>query len=496
MNDRRLLYELNNVGLRYRKLLLRAALAVLWASLAVAGLAALLRARGAGYAVPGMLLLVLVALPFLLVPVLLRWLRSAKDPLWVARRIERRFPDLDARLLAALEQKSEEPGRPMGYLQETVIGEALEHARRHDWLSLVPRRSLAVARVAQFVALLAFAAVVTTIVIDTRNNPGAAGWLRGGVAQRDEAFVIRVEPEDTEVERGTGLVVIARFGRELPGDVQLLYRETSAEGGEGQVRRVPMSKSLDDPVFASRLASVDRDMTYAVLYGDRQTRWFKVGVFDFPDLQRADAKLKYPEYTGLPEKVVEDTRSVTAVEGTKATLTFRLNKPVKDARLVERQKSAAPGAAAAVQTALGAPVELSVDPKDPTVYSVALDLKQSRTFKLHLTDEKGRANKEPTELAVNVTANRPPELKLEFPGRDVDVSPLEELSVRAQVWDDFGVKRVGMSYGIAGKAPKEVLLAEGVKGTEKRQVAQLLPLEKLDAEPDELLSYHLWVEDL
>jgi len=46
--------------------------------------------------------------------------------------------------------------------------------------------------------------------------------------------------------------------------------------------------------------------------------------------------LKYPEYTRLAEKVLEDTRSITAVEGTRATLTFRLNKPVAEARLVPK----------------------------------------------------------------------------------------------------------------------------------------------------------------
>ena len=65
-----------------------------------------------------------------------------------------------------------------------------------------------------------------------------------------------------------------------------------------------MSKSLSDPVFAGRVATVDRDLTYAVRYGDAQTRWFEVSVFEYPELQQADAKLKYPQYTQMPEAVV------------------------------------------------------------------------------------------------------------------------------------------------------------------------------------------------
>ena len=476
--------ELAKVSLRYRRLLLRTGVAACFLALAVAGLLLLMWARGSGYAVPGIALVLLLVVPAIAIPLLVSALRTVRSPLWVARRIERRYPDLDARLLAALEQQ-QDPSRPLGYLEQTVIGESLEHARHRNWEALVTSSSLRVARFAQWAMVVAFAVVVGSLVNDMRTRRAPGHWWAGGVVRDLDGFAIKVEPEDAEVERGSTLIVLAKFGKRLPGEIELLYKEP-----EGDVRRLPMSKSLDDPIFAGRLSSVSRDLTYSVRYGDEQTRWYKVGVFDYPDLKQADAKLKYPEYTGMEEKVVEDTRSVTAVEGTKATLTFRLNKPVTGARLVP-----SPRGQSATQES-PQPVELKADPSDPSVYHASLDMRQSQSFKLHLTDDRGRQNKQPAELALNVTQNRPPELKMEFPGRDVDVSALEELSVKAQVWDDFGVKRVGMSYGIAGGEEKELTLAEGVKGKEKKQIAELLSLESLHAEPDQLLSYHLWVEDL
>ena len=476
--------ELAKVSLRYRRLLLRTGVAACFLALAVAGLAVLSWARGTGYAVPGVALVLLLVVPTVAIPLLMSALRTVRNPLWVARRIERRYPDLDARLLAALEQQRD-PSEPLGYLQQTVIGESLEHAHKRRWETLVTTGSLRVARFAQWAMVIAFAVVVGSLVNDMRNRRSPGSWWAGGVVRDRDDYAIKVEPEDAEIERGSTLIVLAKFGKRLPGEIELLSREP-----DGDVRRLPMSKSLDDPIFAGRLSSVARDLTYAVRYGDEQTRWYKVGVFDYPDLKQADAKLKFPEYTGMEEKVVEDTRSVTAVEGTKATLTFRLNKAVTDAKLIPADRGQS--------TTKESPqsLTLTADRSDPAVYHLSLDMRQSQSFKLHLTDDRGRQNKQPPELALNVTPNRPPELKLEFPGRDVDVSALEELSVRAQVWDDFGVKRVGMSYGIAGGETKDVTLAEGVKGKEKKQVAQLLSLEQLGAEPDQLLSYHLWVEDL
>lgn len=490
MNDLRLRQELNKVSARYRRLLLRTGVAACCLALAAAGAALLARRAGSTYALPAVLILFLVAVPVVILPMLMSALRAVRDPLWVARRIERKFPDLDARLLAALEQQETAGAKGLGFLQETVVLEALEHASRHRWEGLVSGAKLRTAQWAQWAMLLAFASALVALFVDARRHPGS-GALRGILGQQQvESFELTVLPEDTEVERNSTLLVMARFNGRPPDDVRLLYRDAT-----GQVLQMPMTRSLDDPLFAGRVASVQRDLTYAVRYGANQSRWYKVAVFDYPDLKQADAKLKFPEYTGLAEKVVEDTRSITAVEGTKATVTFRLNKPVKQAVLVQRDaKLQAAGASTAPAPS---PVKLSVDRSDPSLYTASFHLEQSQSFRLQLVDEQGRANKQPApELALNVTVNRPPDLKLEAPGRDVDVSALEELSVRAQVWDDFGVKRVGMSFGIAGRDTEEVILAEGVGGKEKKQVARLLPLEQLEARPDELLSYYLWVEDV
>src|SRR6187401_361813 len=103
MNELMLRQELNKVSARYRRLMFWAGLAVCWLALAIVGLAVLAWAKGASRAVPGLALL-LVALPAILVPLLLKALRKVQDPAWIAHRIEKKYPDLDTRLLAALEQ--------------------------------------------------------------------------------------------------------------------------------------------------------------------------------------------------------------------------------------------------------------------------------------------------------------------------------------------------------------------------------------------------------
>ena len=77
------------------------------------------------------------------------------------------------------------------------------------------------------------------------------------------------------------------------------------------------------PFFGTRIHFVKNDLSYAVRYGDTpNTRWFKASVFDYPALRQADAQLKAARIHRPAEKKIEDTRSINAIEGTTAMLTF------------------------------------------------------------------------------------------------------------------------------------------------------------------------------
>ena len=60
----------------------------------------------------------------------------------VARNIEQQHPDMQALLLAAIEQEPQGLGGQLGYLQERVIGDALRHAGKHDWLRSISSKKL------------------------------------------------------------------------------------------------------------------------------------------------------------------------------------------------------------------------------------------------------------------------------------------------------------------------------------------------------------------
>ncbi len=121
---------------------------------------------------------------------------------------------------------------------------------------------------------------------------------------------------------------------------------------------------------------------------------------------------------------------------------------------------------------------------------------RSRRLKLHLKDADGRANQHPPEFVINALPNRPPDLKLAFPSRDVQVSPVEELDVKATAWDDYGLARTGLSFSTAGQPIQDVVLGQNQPAKERVSLEHLLSFEAMSAKPDELVSYFFWAEDI
>ncbi|MFN7893112.1 MAG: hypothetical protein ACK5OC_22650, partial [Pirellula sp.] len=88
-----------------------------------------------------------------------------------------------------------------------------------------------------------------------------------------------------------------------------------------------------------------------------------------------------------------------------------------------------------------------------------------------------------------------PEIKL-AKAQDVRVSPLQEISLQASVRDDFEVKKTGITLVLGDNEPLESELESKPSKAGKQEVSHLVDLEGMKAEPDQLLSYFFWAEDL
>jgi len=460
--------ELEPVARRHRRMQSRRRLALCWAAAALGGFLLMLLQQAAG--VGGILPKVLVAAGAALAGMIV-WSRSQKwqpDYRQIARQIEEHHPELHALLLTAVEQKPDPATGKFNYLQSRVVREAIIEGRKHQWLDTISNGRLRLMQGAQLAAL----ALLALLILQWRiPAPGAAktGFLAAGKG-------VTVTPGDAEVERGSGLVVLARFSGRLPAEATLVIGATPENS-----RQIPLVKNLNDPVFGGGIPEVTSDFVYHIAYDGERTRDFKVKIFEHPRLERADARLTFPEYTGLSEKKIEDTRRISAVEGSSLDLSLQLNKPVASARLIAKDKSVVP---------------LLTETNKAAVSLKDFPLAASQTYELQLVDNEGRTNKVPAQFVLNVLKNRPPELKIASPRGDQRVSPLEEMTFQAEAWDDFGLQSYGVAYNLAGKQTRFIELGKTFPANEKRPLNHLLKLEDLSVQTDQLISWFVWAEDI
>ena len=451
---------------QHRRQKLYSGLAICWAACAVACLGAIaLEATGIdvrlAWPVIGTSAAAVATLVFVKV-LLVDWLTLAE----IVRMIEQHNPGLNKLLETASEQIAKNDPDKLDYLQQRVLTDALSAAHEQGWEFEVNGR-LAQTHLYHAVALVVFALV-------TFQLPG----IGSGAAARLAKVGVEVMPGHTEIERGTSLIVSAKFA-DVRSEVQLTVQEP------GQApRRMTMVQSLDDPTYSYRLSNVQSNAVYRVVYDGQQGELYRLSVFEFPELKSSQATLDYPEFTGRDDKVINNTRRLTAVEGTGLTFDFQFNKPLTSALLKARDGGDE-----------DIPLQQLAD--GSSQFQLLRDFSESGEFRyeLHLEDADERTNSFPSLYVFNVLENAAPALKFEAPAGDIDVSAIEEMRLQGVVRDDFGLADAGIGYQLAGEEPQYVSLAADGLSTNKLAVAHVLRMEDLGVEVGQVVSYFLWADD-
>ncbi len=446
-------------------------LSVCWSIAAIVGIGLIIVNRYFGWKSPIANWALCISTVLATLYALYRSRRMQPDYRAVARHIERQNPDLKALLLAAIEQQPIRPDGQFGYLQDRIIGEAVRHATKHDWLKSISTTKLLLAELG---CALAFTLIVTTLLqlfpsVPFLQAPGLSTPVSRG-------YEITVTPGDTSVEAGSPVVILARFGKRVPSKATLLFGESGKE-----FEQILLTRNLDDPVFGGIIQQVNSNLLYYIEFADQRSRDYSISIYERPVLRRADAKIIFPSYTKLLEKVIKDTRQVSAVEGSQVIFTFILNKAVAKAQLVPKE---------------GSTLELTVSGEHPNVYTTSITATKNERYELHLADDRGLTNEVPPRFVIDVHKNLPPELKVVFPNRDVLASPLEEMSLEAEVSDDYGLTGYGLSYILAGSQVRDITLGPSPSTSDNQQIQHILEMEVLNAQPDQLLTYYFWADDM
>lgn len=403
------------------------------------------------------------------------------DVAQLAREVEARHPDLRSLLRTAVEVPAK--AAELTYLQERVLDEALARSVRNYWADTLTAQARKRAQLMHLLSLLLLAGSCAWFVHKHkffRTTPMESSPV--AEEQKPEPptagadYQIAVTPGDTEVERGTRLVVEARFDKDQPETAMLVLSD--AEGKE--LDRQPLKPGIDAKVFGGLISSVKADGLYHVEFAGQSSDRYKVTTFEYPKLERADATVTPPAYSGQKERVIKNTMTVTLLEGSGLRFDLKVNKPLAHAEFYADDEHIIP---------------LTASKADPTLLTAAWKPDETRRYRLHLVDEKDRANRQPPWFRVNVVSNQLPRIDIVFPKRDVKVSPLQELPLEAKASDDLGIHRAGVTFVIDDKETEVVLTQPDAKPITKLELQSTLNLEGRELKPLDLVSYFFWAED-
>ena len=390
---------------------------------------------------------------------------STASPLAGAGDVESDYPGVNHLITTAADQSPDPKTGAWSFLQNRILRRAAAHSDSHDW-TLGPEHKLLFARCYHAVGVLALAISLLTLV---NRDPASPAPLRVGGG-------IQISPGNVELERGSSLIVSIRFpGRPPLGSTLVVTKP------DGKVERLSMLRSMSDPLFGLAIPTVETDLRYHIEYASTRTPDFNARVFDYPSLSRANATLTFPEFTRMPQREIADTRRITAVEGTELRYRLELNKPVRIARLLSTN---AP------------PIVLAFDTSQSNVVTFATNLLRSASYRLELVDASKRTNQTRSDFVFEVQPNKVAALKLLAPQGDQRPSPVEELRIKGEAVDDYGLVAYGVAFTFAGGEPEYISLGTNATANEKKTFDHVLDLEARKAVPNNLISYFVWADDL
>ena len=294
---------------------------------------------------------------------------------------------------------------------------------------------------------------------------------------------ISLEPGDVQLQRGDGLTVEARVTGAVPEALTLRLQDDNVNWRDMPMRQD--GRGSDGASFSYFIPSLREDTVYYATFnenGARNSRQFRISVYDLPRVEQIDVAFDYPDYTGMEDFVEEDGGDLIAPVGTEVEVSVTFNKAVANARL--EFEPAGEGEAMP-------DLPLTID---GDVGTASLTIGQDGIYRVQATDHSDLASLDPLDYFIRAIVDQPPELALRRPGRDQDVMPLEEVILEIDASDDYGLTRFDLNYSVVGQ---DEVVVDFLPDERVRDVSgeQLIYLEDLEVEPGDFVSYYLTLAD-
>lgn len=369
-------------------------------------------------------------------------LQANHDPLVVAQRLERSFPQLRGLLTAAIDfqrQGELDPGAGSLQLRESVVKRATSLARELDFGQVLdfrgPRRALGVAAVIAWVGLTlaVIEPLAAGLVIQRLANPwNEAAWPR--------RHRLKLERPPAKVAAGQDVefAVIDESGQ-APDKVAFFWHyqdELESQGVQQTVASVENRAVL-------RVERPSRPFRIRATGGDDDSMpWFDVGVIEPPVVELSEAVIIAPDYIGeKPRPIGQPARAWVS---SKIRLRGQASRPLSfvSVRRLDGEELEAEGEL----TEGGLSFHLGGSAGREWA------VRHSGTFVLEVTDRDG-VKGEVARWVVEAVADLPPTLSLISPPMLSQATSRARVLLRGVAKDDIELRKIEIRYRLVNANP-------------------------------------------
>lgn len=372
---------------------------------------------------------VVVAYRFLIEP-----LAAAVTDLELAQRVERLHPEFQEALSSTIAFQNVRSGDVWAgspALRRAVIDSAAHEARNVDFTAVVdPKAGRTALITCGIVGVLAGLAVL----LDPSSAAVALQRLADpfGSTQWPKRTRIEFVSLPDRVAKGDSFAVEIEVKGVVPDRIQMEFR--FADGH----RPAPtlLAPVLDTQGrFVGGLEAAMQPFEFRVEAGDADTDWTAVNVVPSPDVAELTVTATPPAYTRLPVVTYSVGRGhVDGVVGSHVRVVAVANKPIRSGSLLWQSGSSTPG---------------EVDDASATLIA-EFPVTSTDSYRILLEDSEGMSNesRSPKLYRVRAIEDTAPQVRLEKPQTDGEITTRAQVPIRALIHDDFGIDDVSLLYRV------------------------------------------------
>lgn len=437
----------------------------------------------------------------------------------VAAYLEKSYPNIENRILSAVQLKPTLENNRLGYAQEFVeqlIEQTQDDVGKIEQKEIFQTEYRKIKRNAG-IAVLSIGILALTNFLLPSALKGFSQTLESLPKTPMEGFTVQIKeinPGNIKIKRGEDVSISAKVSGHLDAPVYVYYRlaqndevednqtlmqdstDTEQNVGiaenqlphlvdHGSWQSILMNRELTEIPYTTTIENIDRSLQYYISTTDIASEHYQIAVSHEPIVKTFQLQLNYPAYTQLPSQTLEaNTGDAEVLYGTEVVFTGESNKSLSEAHLIFEDAEL---------------IKLKVNTE--TGIEGSFIAEQAGTYHIQIQDNEGLTNIDPLVYTLNVYKDSPPQVEIVEPGKDLVLDNDMLVKLKVEATDDFGIQALQLVHRLQKENVDDriVTLKQIPTNTSPPQTSQFITytwdIDPIGLFPGDILSYYVQALD-